>query len=59
MSTKRIDANTRENTYSKGGKQLMTARVTVSEDGKTLRVNLNGTDAQGNAVQGVAVYDKQ
>jgi hypothetical protein len=59
ISTKRIDTNTRENTYFKGGKPLMTARATASRDGRTLTVNLSGIDAQGNPVQGLAVYDRQ
>jgi len=31
----------------------------VSEDGKTMTVTVKGTNAQGQAVDTVAVYDKQ
>ncbi|MBI3282264.1 MAG: hypothetical protein HYZ57_20795, partial [Acidobacteria bacterium] len=59
VSTKRLDAMRRENTYFKAGKQMMTIRTRVSKDGKMLTVNVKGTDALGKPVDGVAVYDKQ
>ena len=59
VSGKRIGPNEREITYSKGGKAMLTAHSRVSADGKTLTVNVKGTDAQGKPVVGVAVYDKQ
>jgi hypothetical protein len=58
-SPKKIDDNTYENTWKKGGKATMAARVTVSKDGKTLTVTQTGTNAKGQAVINVAVYDKQ
>jgi azurin len=59
VSGKRIGPNEREITYSKGGKAMLTAHSRVSADGKTLTVNVKGTDAQSKPVVGVAVYDKQ
>jgi len=56
---KRIDDNSYENVWKKGGKATVTAKVAVSKDGKTLTVTQAGTDAQGKAVSSVAVYDKQ
>jgi hypothetical protein len=58
-SPKKVDDNTYENTWKKGGKATVTAKVTVSADGKTLTVTQTGTDAEGKAVHSVAVYDKQ
>jgi len=38
---------------------MLTAHSRVSADGKALTVNVNGTDARGKPVAGVAVYDQQ
>ena len=56
---KKIDDNSYENTWKLAGKGTVTAKVVVSADGKTLTVTQTGTDAQGKAVNSVAVYDKQ
>lgn len=56
---KKIDDNSYENVWSKGGKVTVTAKVTVSADGKTLTVTQSGTDPSGAKVSSVAVYDKQ
>ena len=56
---KKVDDNTYENVWKKGGKATVTATVAVSKDGKTLTVTQTGTDPQGKAVSSVAVYDKQ
>jgi hypothetical protein len=58
-SPKRIDDNSYENIWKKGGKATVTAKVSVSKDGKTLTVTQTGTDAQGKAIHSVAVYEKQ
>jgi hypothetical protein len=58
-SPKRVDDNTYENVWKKGGKATVAAKVSVSADGKTLTVTQDGTDAQGAKVHSVAVYDKQ
>jgi hypothetical protein len=59
VSGKRIGPNEREVRYSKGGKVVLTTHSKISADGKTLTVNLKGTDVQGKPVVGVVVYDKQ
>jgi hypothetical protein len=56
---KRIDDNSYENVWKKGGKTTVTAKITVSNDGKTLTVTQDGTDPQGGKVHSVAVYDRQ
>jgi hypothetical protein len=42
-----------------GGKRTTTNRIVVSADGKTLTQTTTGTNAQGQAVSNVTVYDKQ
>jgi hypothetical protein len=56
---KRVDDNNYENVWKKDGKVTVTAKVTVSADGKMLTVTQEGVDAKGKAVHSVAVYDKQ
>jgi hypothetical protein len=58
-AAKRIDDNSYENVWKKGGKVTVTAKVSVSADGKTLTVTQSGTDPQGAAVSSMAVYDRQ
>ncbi|PWT88318.1 MAG: hypothetical protein C5B55_13315 [Blastocatellia bacterium] len=43
----------------KDGKVTVTGRIVVSADGKTRTVTTNSTDAKGQKVTVVAVYDKQ
>ena len=56
---KRIDDNTYENVWKKAGTVTVTAKVTVSKDGKALTVTQSGTDPQGGAVSATTVYDRQ
>ncbi len=58
-SPKRINDNSYENTWKKGGKVTVTAKVVVSADGKTLTVTQTGTDSQGKTVNTIAVFNKQ
>jgi hypothetical protein len=58
-SPKRINDNSYENVWKKGGKVTVTANVHVSADGKTLTVTQDGADPQGAKVHSVAVYDRQ
>ncbi len=55
----RVDANTTRNTYKSAGKATTISTMVVSADGKTRTVTSKGTDARGQAVDSVAVYDKQ
>src|SRR6202521_4948429 len=59
VSGKLIDANTRELSYMKGGKEIIHLHSVVSKDGKTMRITVKGTSAQGEPVSGVAVWEKQ
>jgi hypothetical protein len=59
ISSKRVDDNTIESTFMKGGKEIRHIRGVVSKDGKTLRVTIKGTDAQGKIASGVLVLEKQ
>jgi hypothetical protein len=56
---KRIDDNSYENVWKKGGIATITAKASVSGDGRTLTVTQTPTDAQGAAAGSVAVYDRQ
>jgi hypothetical protein len=56
---KRVDDNTYENVWKKGGKVTMTAKVSVSKDGKVLTVTQDGMDPKGAKVHTVSVYDRQ
>jgi hypothetical protein len=56
---KRIDDNTYENIWKKAGKATVTAKVSVSKDGKTLTISQTGKDAKGAPISSVAVYDRQ
>jgi hypothetical protein len=58
-SYKKIDARTLQLTNKKGGKIVISGKITVSADGKTRTVEVSGTDASGKKVTSTAVYDKQ
>ncbi len=59
VSRTRVDANTVQTTLKKGGKVTLTQRSVVSSDGKTRTVTVTGTNAAGQTVNNVVVYDKQ
>jgi hypothetical protein len=46
-------------TTMKGGKVFTTTETTVSADGKTRTVTVNGTDADGKKFKAKVVYDKE
>ncbi len=56
---KQISPHVRENSYMKDGKELRTRRLVVSEDGKTMKSTLKGTNPGGQPVAGVDFFDKQ
>ena len=55
----RINATTVQTVSKKGGKVTTTNTSVVSSDGKTRTVTTKGTNAQGQMVNNVAVYEKQ
>jgi len=58
ISLKRVNATTADATVKKGGKVVQTSRRVVSKDGKTLTLTTTGTNAKGQAVNNVAVFEK-
>jgi hypothetical protein len=56
---KQINAHTMEITSKKGGKIVSTSRIVVAADGKSRTVTSSGTNAKGQKVTTVAVYDKE
>jgi len=59
VSLKRIDTRTTERTDKKGSTVVQTLRRVVSQDGKTMTVTTKGTNTQGQAMNNVAVFEKQ
>jgi hypothetical protein len=58
-SYKQVDDRTLELTVKKDGKTVVTGKIAVSADGKTRTVTTSGTNAKGEKLENVAVYDKQ
>ena len=58
-SYKVIDDHTLLASSKKGGKEINTARIVLSADGKTRTVTLHGTDASGAKITSTQIYDKQ
>jgi hypothetical protein len=58
LSTKRV-GDTFIGTSKKGGKVLYTTTNVVSKDGKTLTLTTKGTDANGQNIGSVRVYNRQ
>ena len=56
---KKINDHTLEATGKKGGKVVLTAKITVSTDGKTRTVVATQTAADGKKTTSTAVYEKQ
>jgi len=57
--TKRINDRTVDFITTRDGKEVSTNHVTVSPDGKTMRLSVKGMDAQGKPVQSVLVFERQ
>ena len=58
VAYKVVNDRTYDLTAMKDGKMLWTGPSTVSTDGKSRTVTINGTDANGKKFKGKAVYDK-
>ena len=58
VTVKRIDANTLELVGSKGGKVTTSQRNVASADGKSRTVTTTGTDAQGQKVNNVSIFER-
>ena len=56
---KRVDDRTYEDGDKVNGKATTSRRLVISPDGKTLTITVKGTNAQGQALNSVVVYEKQ
>ena len=59
LSSTRIDANTIEAHFTRGGKAADTTRFAVSKDSKVLTITAKGTLPDGKALDDLLVYEKQ
>ena len=59
VTATRESANAGTNLYKKGGKVVMTTKVAIAADGKSMTLTSTGTDAKGQAVNNVAQYTRQ
>jgi hypothetical protein len=59
VAYKVINDRTNDITAMKDGKVSWSGQITVSADGKSRTVTMNGTNANGNKFSGKAVYDKE
>lgn len=57
-SLKRISANSVEVVNKRGGKRTLTHTRVLSSDGKTLTITTTGTNAQGQTVKNVQVFER-
>jgi hypothetical protein len=58
VAYKVVNDRTNDITTTKDGKTVWSGKITVSADGKSRTVTINGTDADGKKFKGKAVYDK-
>lgn len=56
---KRVGERTVEHTWNMGGPAKMTGRGVLSKNGKTMTYTIKGTNAKGEAVHNVEIYEKQ
>ena len=59
MSCRRANPNLQEFTNMKGGKVTTTGTIVISPDGRTMTISNKGTNVDGEAVDNVAVYERQ
>ena len=59
IAGKRIDANTVEVNFKKGGQHVETARFAVSNGGKVLTITAKGTDPKGQSFSNLVVCEKE
>jgi hypothetical protein len=59
ISSKKINPNTVEVNFKRGGQGAETTKFTVSKDGKMLTISAKGTNPDGSAFNNVTVWEKQ
>ena len=58
VTSTRSSATAGTNEYKKGGKVVMTTKLTISPDGKVMTLTSTGTNPKGQAVHNLAIYTK-
>jgi hypothetical protein len=58
LAKRKPDSRIRDWKFMRDGKVVATEHDAVSEDGKTLRMTIKGTDAQGKPYETVEVFDR-
>jgi hypothetical protein len=58
-TVRRVDSRTQTSTTTKAGKVVATIRLVVSQDGKIITLTRKATDANGQPITQVLVWDKQ
>jgi hypothetical protein len=59
ISIKKIDDHNTEAAMTRGGKAAVNAKRSISKDGKVMTITITGTNAKGEKINNVIVYDKQ
>ncbi|MBP1609473.1 MAG: hypothetical protein H6Q04_1708 [Acidobacteria bacterium] len=59
VSLQKIDNNTQDRLYKKGGKEVISEHAAISKDGRTGTVTQKGKDAKGQGFTVVTVWEKQ
>ena len=59
ISIKKIDDHNTEAAMKRGGKAALSAKRSVSKDGKVMTITITGTNAKGEKINNVVLYDKQ
>ena len=59
VALKKVDAQRVEGTRKKAGKVVQTYSRVISADGKTLTITTSGTNAKGQKINNVVVYEKK
>ena len=59
LSLKRIDAFITEFTQKRAGKVVITGTRTISKDGKMMTITVKGTNAKGQTINDVEVFEKR
>lgn len=59
ISIKKINDHNTEATMKRAGKLVANAKRSISSDGKSMTITISGTNAKGEKVDIVSVYDKQ
>jgi hypothetical protein len=59
VTASRESAHAGTNIYKKAGKVVITTKVAIAPDGKSMTVTTTGTDPKGQALNNVVLYTKQ